>query len=82
MNFLKAPVDAQNFIQTFSADQGEEIRDFFQKYGFVCIENVLNDKEIDVTCKDFFALFDASNNASIEDYCYRCYCYWECYLCN
>ncbi len=66
--FLRAPVDSEGFVVTFNCEQGQEIRNFFEKYGFVCIRDVLTDSEIGKTCEEFFAQFDRDNEASIESF--------------
>jgi hypothetical protein len=65
----RVPVDTEGFVVSFDADtQSHEIREFFDKYGFVCIRNVLNDAEIDDTLEAFFKQFDKNDVASIEEF--------------
>lgn len=43
---MPLPRDSNGFIKTFTSNQELEIINFFDKYGVVVIENVLNEKEI------------------------------------
>lgn len=67
--YLKtAPVDEEGFIVSFTTDQVDAIRKFFDEYGFVCIRDVLTDEEIKDTLGEFFSHFDPDNDASIEEF--------------
>ena len=52
----------------FICSQQKEIRSFFDKHGFVCVRNVLNDAEIGATLDEFFARFDRNDADSIEKF--------------
>lgn len=66
-----APTDADGFVISFEASQVDEIRAFFDKFGFVCVRNVLSDAEIAETSDAFFAQFDRDDDASIEEFFQR-----------
>lgn len=68
MNFIVAPTDKDGFCVTFDVANREGIREFFHKYGFVCIADVFSTAEIDDTNKEFFSQFDPNNDASVESF--------------
>jgi len=51
-----APLDEDGFVQSFSVDQVEEIRRFFETYGFVVIQDVLSEEQIAASKAEFWAL--------------------------
>ena len=61
----KLPMDQDGYVQSFeiitnSDDQKvieenkREIQDFFNKYGVVVIANILNEKELELSCNELF----------------------------
>eukprot|EP01117_Protostelium_nocturnum_P008659 TRINITY_DN3109_c0_g1_i5.p1 TRINITY_DN3109_c0_g1~~TRINITY_DN3109_c0_g1_i5.p1 ORF type:complete len:324 (-),score=118.90 TRINITY_DN3109_c0_g1_i5:56-934(-) len=49
---IEAPRDSEGFVQSFSVDQTEEYLKFFEKYGFLVVNNVLNQEEIDQSLEE------------------------------
>ena len=50
---LKAPLDENNeFVKSFTIDEPTEYTKFFDKYGFVCVRDVLTEEEIKNTTED------------------------------
>lgn len=45
-NIKPVPKDTENYSQSFSADQAEEIQKFFWEYGFVVVRDVLSADEV------------------------------------
>ena len=43
------PRDADGYVQSFSLGHDEDILKFFDEYGFVVINNVINDEQADKT---------------------------------
>jgi len=44
----EVPRDAEGFIKAFDVDESEEMKEFFDKFGFVVVKKALNEEE----CKD------------------------------
>eukprot|EP01112_Ceratiomyxa_fruticulosa_P022110 TRINITY_DN800_c0_g1_i3.p1 TRINITY_DN800_c0_g1~~TRINITY_DN800_c0_g1_i3.p1 ORF type:complete len:342 (-),score=64.70 TRINITY_DN800_c0_g1_i3:108-1133(-) len=42
MEFPRAPLDDEGFVQSFTLEQKGEIESFFSEFGFVIVQNVLN----------------------------------------
>mmetsp|Transcript_25567 Transcript_25567/g.43654 ORF Transcript_25567/g.43654 Transcript_25567/m.43654 type:complete len:363 (+) Transcript_25567:303-1391(+) len=65
------PHDDDGFARSFSVDEADEIRSFFDRYGYVVVRNVLNQDEIKDSRDEFFAKFDAGDEDSITAYLNR-----------
>lgn len=52
---ISLPKDEQNFVQSFTINQKEEIRQFFNQYGFVVVNNILDDSEVEATVNEIWA---------------------------
>ena len=65
---MNVPIDSQGFVVSFEIEQVQEIRTFFNTFGFVCVKDVLEDSEIDASCAEFFSMFDRYDKESIEKF--------------
>jgi ectoine hydroxylase-related dioxygenase (phytanoyl-CoA dioxygenase family) len=66
--FLSAPVDEEGFVVTFDASDAVGMRDFIDRFGFVCVRDVLDTATIDATIDEFFrfAKIDRTSFESID----------------
>merc|ERR1712000_555504 len=66
----KAPLDEDGFLVSFDVDGNEneqqEMQKFLEKFGFVCVRNVLSEKQTDASMNEFFSKFDKNDPKSIE----------------
>lgn len=51
---LEVPFDEDGFVTSFTAEHEEEARNFFEKFGFVVLSDVLSDEEISDTLDVIF----------------------------
>ena len=61
---LKAPMDQNNpqFIQSFGMDQVSDYVQFFDKYGFVVVRDVLSKEQVQDTVEEIWSEIELSNN--------------------
>jgi ectoine hydroxylase-related dioxygenase (phytanoyl-CoA dioxygenase family) len=64
--FLRAPTDDEGFIVTFAHDDKSGLQAFFDRFGFVCVRDVLGAEAIAKTLDELFARFDANSADSID----------------
>lgn len=55
----EVPRDSQGYIQAFGVEETKEIKQFFEKFGFVVIRDVLTKEECDVTIDDMWNFIKA-----------------------
>jgi len=53
------------FAHSFDVEQREQIRDFFGKYGYVVVRDVLSPKQVQDSRDELFAKFDSNNEDSV-----------------
>jgi ectoine hydroxylase-related dioxygenase (phytanoyl-CoA dioxygenase family) len=64
--FLIAPTDDEDYVVSFAHNDKSGMRDFFDRFGFVCVRDVLSAAEIANTLDEFFNQFDAKSIDSID----------------
>lgn len=50
----EVPIDGEGYIQAFSVEESKEINEFFEKFGFVVVRDVLTKEECDATIDDMW----------------------------
>jgi len=67
----KVPRDKNGFVQSFTVDQQEEYLAFFEKFGFVVVDNVLTQDEVDDTVDEVWQYLEGDKwgfkNAQMVD---------------
>lgn len=61
---IRAPYDEKDprFVKSFQlSDSLEEISQFYESYGFVVFDNILNEVEIDQSIQDLWAVYDGAS---------------------
>jgi len=57
---LELPFDKEGFVQSFNVEQIEEYKAFFEKYGFVIVDKVIDQEAIDGSIEEVWAILEAS----------------------
>ncbi len=64
---LQAPIQSDGFVTSFTLQQKEDISQFLDKFGFVVIENILTDEQVDNTLDEFYELLQGGKDACDEE---------------
>ena len=60
--------DDDGFAMSFEVDRKDEIRCFFEEYGYVVVRDVLSQHEVQASCDELFAKFDRDDEASVNEF--------------
>lgn len=55
-----APVDSEDFVLSFDLSQRDELKAFYQKYGFVVVKNVVDENQINKTAEEIWSCKDGT----------------------
>eukprot|EP01112_Ceratiomyxa_fruticulosa_P006616 TRINITY_DN1744_c0_g1_i3.p1 TRINITY_DN1744_c0_g1~~TRINITY_DN1744_c0_g1_i3.p1 ORF type:complete len:433 (+),score=84.78 TRINITY_DN1744_c0_g1_i3:217-1515(+) len=56
---LQIPLDEEGFAVSFSVDQLDEMKDFFERYGIVIVRNVITNEEADTTVNEAWEILQS-----------------------
>lgn len=63
--------DDEGFAHSFELRRTNEIREFFQTYGYVVIRNVLTPDEVEASTTELFGQFDHNDESSVSKFLNR-----------
>ena len=62
------PNDEDGFAHSFQVEQSEDIRNFFDTYGYVVVRDVLTEEEITSSRDEFFNQFSCNDDQSVTNF--------------
>ena len=65
---MEVPVDDLGFTKSFTLEMKDEIKEFFEEYGFVVIKNIISEKELDKTAMEVWDLTEEYSNNLLSEY--------------
>lgn len=63
---LELPLDDEGYVQSFKLDQVEEYIEFFKKYGFVVVDNVVSSEDADATVSDVWDQLEKESKGAVK----------------